>query len=168
MADYHIYLHGSGSDENNVSPAKPKSYGSNREYMSAAKPWQQAAQFISNPDSLLGVAKQKAMTELNNVAKDSDIAAKAVVFIAIAKAVAQIIDSAATTGTQLADLYTGGDSTRVWNNIKQPVQWIMNPISTTFNAWTTITRVKRDNVRKQLNTQLLGDSQINTNYNRRV
>ena len=103
------------------------------------------------------------MTELNNAAKDSDIAAKAVVAIGIVKAVVQILDNAATTTTQMFDLSDGGTRTRTYNNIKQPLQWVMNPFSTTMNALTTTMQIKRDEVRRELNVRLLGDSQLNSN-----
>lgn len=162
MADYHIYLH-SDFSTGNSSLAKPSNFRKQENEGKNVVPWQQYATFITNPDSLIGVAKQKAMTELNNAAKESDIAAKAVVAIGIVKAVVQILDNTATTTTQMFDLSDGGTRTRTYNNIKQPLQWIMNPVSTTMNALTTTMQIKRDEVRRELNVRLLGDSQLNAN-----
>ena len=68
MADYHIYLH-SDFSTGNSSLAKPSNFRKQENEGKNVVPWQQYATFITNPDSLIGVAKQKAMTELNNAAK---------------------------------------------------------------------------------------------------
>jgi len=160
---YHIYLHNVGGGESS-SPTKPRKSSKKttkpklEEDTDFSGVIKQVGGFIQNPDSLIGAAKSAVVG-----------VATAGVVGAIGYVAYQIGMKVATSAVELQSTITGDISGQIaLGNFNNAVGFMFSPISSTVSIMSEKVRINQQNERARLNQQLLGDSVINQNYNRKV
>lgn len=160
MPEYRIIIENKGGSSK--SPTKPKSSTSK-----PTKPKQddekdisgvikQVGGFIQNPDSLVGMAKGAAIAQAGIVG-------------VVLKVAYDISMKVADTSVNLHDTITGDyTATRQLNNFRTAVSQFFTPFSTSLSHIRSTIEYAQVNDRNRLSQQLLGDSVINQNYNRKV
>jgi len=158
--DYNIYLHLQGEGGTN-KPTKPNTDKNKKTQPSQlsqiAKGISRAAGFINNPDSAIG--------EVKSVAMNSKAGPIALIVTAIAGVVTNLADKSidiysTTTGV------TEGQSTM--QNLKASVSTIFSPVSTVLGLIKLAAQEGREYEKRRYQAQLLGDSQLNQIYERKV
>jgi len=156
---YEIYIHTDSSGETQ-KPTKPtdatKKKTAPTKLDKFAKGFSTAAGFITNPDSLIGKAKSEALVKLGGIG-------------IIASAVVKITDSITTRATELNSVITGDSAgARNWETLKKQASIFFHPVSTVLSYNTARINMERLNQRNLMQLQMLGDSQVNQNYGRKV
>jgi len=159
MPDYNIYLHvkeegiGAHTDINENQGKNTKvNFGNNK----IVKGLNVASSFVSNPDSLIGMAKGSAVGAAGIVG-------------AVLVAAYKLADSITTKATSLTAVITGdSQGLRNWQSYKKTVNIYTHPISSIISYETARINMERQNQRNLMQLQMLGDSQVNQNYGRKV
>lgn len=161
MADYNIYIH-SASDESGTSGTPTTAWSKDNEGSSSksnTSGWTnkatQAIGFVQNPDAL--------------ISKGVGAIAKAVPWVAVAYAAVKLGTKAADTYYNFEVLNTGSYTGQMaWNNVKIAFRAGLTPFSTTMQYIYSSQQMRIENQKRQLNRELLGDSEINSYSNRGV
>lgn len=162
MADYNIYIHSINDDDNgrNASPTtawSSENKGSSKSTETSA--WVNKTNKVisatQNPDSLVS----QGLGEV----------AKAVPWVAVAYAVSKLATSTVDNYWSFTSTATGSYvGTMEWDNFKKGIGMILQPYSTALQ-WGRYTQQERiNNQRRQLERELLGDSEINAYSNKGV
>lgn len=158
---YHIYIHGDGvgsgssptKPKKTSKPTKPKQDDDGIDLTGVVK---QVGGFIQNPDSLIGMAKSAAF-------------AKAGIVGVIAKVGYDISMKITSEVVDLQALMTGDISGQIGlNNFRAGLNMVFTPISSAISYAKYNIQLQQQVERSKLQQQLLGDSVINQNYNRKV
>ena len=164
MPDYNIYIHSSISAS---SGDATKPWSSSRS--SSTNPWNSDDSFSSNAIKNVSKVSGVMMNPDGLISQGVGMLIKAVPWIAIAMVVAKIIDRVVSTSTSYNSLETGDYKDTVnWNNFKSTTSWIFRPFSTAWNEIQAQNKYRIDDYRKNQQRALLGDSVINSFYNRGV
>lgn len=164
--DYNIYIHSVGSGST-VKPTEPRSMGTNTKPLQVKEEEsgggvdiggkiRQVGGFIQNPDSAFGMARSAVFSKAG------------VVGVAIAVAY-QVSNKVAGTVIDLNAMTTGDYGMQhAFNEFHSMTRYFTNPISTLISDTKQMILIQQENARKQLQAQLLGDSQLNTYYGKKV
>ena len=155
MADYNIYIHSTTSEGGSQSPTQ--AWTGNED--SPTKGWEPAqiggfdlrrtAPFLAN----------EAMSFLKN-SKVAPYVAAAVVAVKLSY---DIIKTATPFVTSESGDFTFATQL---NNFEASVNAVFHPVNTTINAYRRNLEIARENSRRQMQRELLGDSEINSYSNR--
>lgn len=162
MPDYNIYIHSAIAS----SQANP------------TQPWQSAGPNISSKNDddfssriIKGVSKASGvmMNPDGMISQGVSMLVKAVPWVAIALVVAKVVDKIHTVAFDYEALETGDYRHSVnWSNFKANLSWIFKPFSNTWNQFQAENKWRIENYRRSQEIALLGDSAINSFYNRGV
>lgn len=161
MADYNIYIHekndgGSGKSSKPTTAWNREDNGTS-EGGSKTSGWvsktTKTINAVQNPDSL--------------VSNGTSAVAKAVPWVAIAYAVLKLGTASVDEYYSFASTETGSyGGSMVWENKKKALSAILTPFSTTMNYFHAVQQERIYNQKRELERELLGDSEINS-YNKR-
>lgn len=172
MADYNIYLHsiesangfnktkawdGSTSFETEAWTPTSKGTGSSGGSGSSGKGvnFTRAIGMLSNPDSIVGSAVSTV--------------SKAIPYFAVASAVVALGIKVIDSLNDFAVLDTGDYSFAMeWGNFKTSVKNVFHPASLFINREKIRMQIRNENAKSHQNALLLGDSALNTYFNRGV
>ena len=161
MPDYNIYIHSANGSSS--SPTKPwhagntqtSSINENNQAINTAYKVISYVNYAQNPDTLI----QKGVNTIE----------KAVPWVAVAKAVVNIVDGAISSAIDYGALETGDYRNNIeWENFKTKAKNILHPFGTLTNYLKIKNRIRIDNYRISEHRMLLGDSDINSYTNRGV
>ena len=158
MPDYNIYIHSAETTSNKpTSPtvAWKKEEQQNTQTSSWGNTAAQIGGFVANPDSLVQMGFSAVM--------------KAIPYVVIAKLVIDTGIKVYETALDFITIRTGNYAESIkWNNIKSFVSGMMRPFSSAINEYKQNAYNSVENDRRIKQLELLGDSVINSYFNRGV
>lgn len=162
MADYNIYIHSTNDDDGkNASPTTAWS----EENKGVSKSSSNTSAWVSKASKTISTAQNPDSLVSSGV---SGIA-KAVPWVAVAYAGLKLLSSSVDNYWSFTSTATGSyGGSMQWDNIKKGLGMVLQPYSTSLQ-WAHYTQQERiNNQKRQLERELLGDSEINSSTNKGV
>lgn len=163
MPDYNIYIHSaiSSSSGEATKPWTSKS--------SSLFPWNSEDSLSSNIAKTMSKASGVMMNPDGIISQGVSMLAKAIPWVAIAIIVAKVADKIITTCTSYNALETGDYRDSVnYSNFKANLSWLFKPASTAWNEVQAQNKYRIENYKLSQQRALLGDSVVNSFYDRGV
>ena len=169
--DYNIYIH--ADSVGTINPTMPWGDGANTQTM----PWEtQQAQTDLGAIEQFSQSTTKAITSIGSSKGMGSVlsVAKAHPYIAAALAVVAVATAVYKTGMKIANFVTDYKAQALGeynaqielNNFANGVHALFSPVETLLSEFKLTKKIEKDNIKKALNRNLLGDSVINA-YTRR-
>lgn len=156
--DYHIYIHnenggGSGRTRSKTSVKKPETFSKGKTTNAKKTSEEQITESERNTGTLLSV-----------VGKTTPYIAAAILAVKfVAKTTEKAVDLYCSYYTPNSGDYALQHN---WENLKNTIHMIKNPISTFVAVSQNELKIERNNARKEMESQLLGGTLIGGNYGR--
>ena len=156
MADYNIYIH-------SLEEGGTSSQGNTGAGFNPTKPWElQTGTGESDAEKL-----SKETPNMMASAQETATIAKASPWLAVAYAVIKIAYSTTKTVSEYTAIRTGDFRVvRQFQNYESLKNAVFHPISTSIQTLKSMALAENENQRREMNRELLGDSEINRYSNR--